>query len=607
MNGKHVGLIAAVAMTTIFLASAAQAEIWIRPIIADGMVLQRETNAPIWGKATPGATIQVSFRGNTASAPANGSGQWRVAIPTGKAGGPFSMKLSGDGAFEVMDILVGDVWLASGQSNMARGGATNTPAAVKGKVRLFTDRWDKDPRSATIVGWQFALAIHQSEGIPIGVLSKSVGGTPIRRWYAERISQTDNDLYKKHIEPIVPFGIKGVIWWQGETDRYSGLEYDHHLTKLIREWRQVFQQGDIPFIYVQLQSVGDTPGGYIHKWRKWDLLRVGQMHALNNANTAMAVTYDITTGDVHPPMDERMQIVERLVRAAQATVYGHDQPYMGPLVETAAWRQGKVELTFSHIHGGLVARDGALREFDIKAADGPFRPAEAAVQDDKVLVDADGLKPPVYVRYAVRLYPRANLFNQAGLPASPFITDAIGPDADWQRGAAPSANYPDTGQTEPMGQAAENKAADTPTQAAGLFEIDNFDSWQGWKVHGISNCEATVEPGQGTVGIRVPRKPGERDMWAAGKSIAIPIGGKRTLNVRLRATKGAQVTVRVQIAGKLTSLIGYKPASGDWETMSCSIEGDTGTLVYLILGENAASHESPADEVLYEFDRIWIE
>ena len=604
-------MIGAALVAAILLATTAYAEIALPPVIADHMVLQRKTNAPVWGTASPNAKIAIAFRGNSATATADATGKWQTKIATGKAGGPFAMTISGDGTKELKDILVGDVWLASGQSNMFRAGATNTPAEAKGKVRLFTDHWETAPVRATIVGWQFALALHKSEGIPMAVLSESVGGTPIRRWFAVPQGKTDNDLYKKHVAPLVPYTIKGAIWWQGETDRYSGLDYEKHLSKLITEWRQVFHQGDFPFLFVQLQNIGDTPGGYIEKWRKWDLLRVGQMRTLGLPNTGMAVTYDITTGDLHPVMKERLRIAQRLAHVAQAMVYGHDIPALSPIAASAAIQDGKVAISFSNTGAGLKINGDAIRDLDIKPKGGEFQPARATVKGNTLLVDIGNLKPPVFVRYAIRQYIQGNLFSTDGLPASPFITDAIAPDKPWNRDMPKGADFPTEWQ-QPSEDApkptAKPASQDMAAPASGELVIDEFDDWKGWSVSGISNCDADISAADGIVTIKVPRDSEKRDMWAAGKSMALAIGGERTLKARVRATKNEPIEIRIKMEdGKLHSISKYAKASGDWQTMEFAVKGQSGSLIYLILGEPSVGEKDEAPFATYEFDRLWIE
>lgn len=440
---------------------ALHAEVKPNPLFTDGAVLQRGQNVPVWGTANDGEKVTVEFAGQTATTTAQG-GKWRVDLKPLEAGGPFSMKISGGNTVTVNDLLVGEVWVASGQSNMqwtlnaSHEPEVERPKANYPKIRMFTvaratslepldevkGSWvECSPETVgkfSAVGYYFARDLHAALGVPVGILHTSWGGTPAQAWtsaegfeghpelqgYADQLKAAEAlpekrgqgfpaALYHAMIAPVIPYGMKGVIWYQGESNARNSKQYQTLFPAMIADWRAKWKIGDFPFLYVQIAPFKGQPPE----------IREAQLLTLEKSNnTAMAVTTDVgDANDIHPKRKE--PVGHRLSLAARALAYGEKIEYSGPLYESMKTVRDKAEISFRHIGGGLVAKDGGLKGFTLAGADGNFVPAKAEILGDKVVVSAEGVKAPKAVRYGWENVPDVNLFNKEGLPASPFRTD----------------------------------------------------------------------------------------------------------------------------------------------------------------------------------------
>jgi sialate O-acetylesterase len=439
-------------------AAPAMAEVALGPAFSKGLVLQRGEKAFVWGTAAEGEKATVEFRGKTAEGTAGKDGKWSVELPPGEPGGPFTLTVKGgqDGKdIVVEDVLVGDVWVCSGQSNMLTATKAAPPAGAEGKIRAFSSKtgWGT-PGSYSIIGWATACAAWEQEKVPIGLLFGAVGGTGIGGWMPAGdpdprkpdAAPKPGQLYWNSLGRLQPFAVKGMVWWQGENDAnlFNGAGYEKRLTASIKGWRRDWRSGDIPFVYIQIQSLPEKDEGTGAEW-----IRESQRRAAELPATAMVVTFDVTDGNLHPRKDE---IARRLSAAVKAVGYGAKVEWSGPLFEKAELKGDRVAISFAHVGEKLVARDGALRDFEIQSVwDKPtgsgcsqvypgwsfpdwardrgagFVAVEATISEDgrTVLVPAKGLKPPIRVRYAFRGMPKGNLFNSAGLPASPFLTPPL--------------------------------------------------------------------------------------------------------------------------------------------------------------------------------------
>jgi sialate O-acetylesterase len=479
-------------------------------ILSNHMVVQRGLPVHVWGIAAPGENVTVSFRGDTRSAAANDLGRWSVYLAPGEAGGPFQMTVQGamqpsapnaaPGAPQTItlnDILVGDVWLASGQSNMefamhqAATGAEDLPHASNPRLRLFIvkhnapdllqddietiDGWQaSSPDSArnfSAVAWYFAREIEQREHVPIGVIESNWGGTvaeawtrltalgedaalnplfasrgrmiaeepenrledkrlaqlqaearaagkpvPEAPWRPDQASWGPGNLWNGMIAPLTPFAIRGVIWYQGESN--SQLDraplYGRIFRTLIEDWRRQWGIGDFPFLFVQISNYKSDSS------EDWATLREQQLETLAIRNTAMAVTIDIgNPDDVHPT--DKLDVGLRLARAARALTYGEAIEYSGPIFRQATTEGNTLRLWFDHAKE-LNARGGEVTGFEIAGVDGKFYPAMAKIEGETIVVTSPSVPLPVAARYGWANSPQCNLFNGEGLPASPFRT-----------------------------------------------------------------------------------------------------------------------------------------------------------------------------------------
>jgi len=495
-------------------ASAAQAEVKLNALFTDGAVLQRELPVPIWGTASDGEKVTVSLAGQTAATTAK-DGRWQVKLQPLKAGGPHVLTVEGTNKLEVKDVLVGEVWLCSGQSNMAftlNRADNGEEAAAKSenpKIRLFKvgtnpqdtpqrdvkAKWEPcNPQTTpgfTAVGYFFGRDLQKALDVPVGLICSSVGGTPAQAWTSKEVleslpagkkhldaqaeamkgrdaaeaklraeqeawkakaaearaakqppprpprgpaflgSKRPACLYNGMIAPLVPYAMRGAIWYQGEANSTDAPNYRELLPAMIKNWRRDFNP-DLTFLIVQLAPY-DRPAP-----EAWAFFRDAQRQiALHTPNTGIAVIPDAgNPTDIHPKHKEPAG--QRLALQALAKAYGKDLVSSGPDFKSVAFAKGRATLTFTQVGGGLVAKDGALTGFLIAGDDQKFVPAIAKIVKDKVEVSSADVPAPKAVRYAWKNMPDGNLWNKAGLPASPFRTD------DWVQAAstAPAKNSP---------------------------------------------------------------------------------------------------------------------------------------------------------------------
>jgi sialate O-acetylesterase len=425
----------------------AGADVKLPEVIGSNMVLQRNQPLPIWGKADPGEEVVVKLDKATVSTKADAQGNWKVTLPAVKADGKtHQMTVSGKNEIKLENILIGEVWLGSGQSNMKMGiansskGGAAIAASNNPKIRLFSIQpkgrapgpWAECApdvlRSKAYGNWggfsgvlyYFGQRLHKDLDVPVGLISSTKGGTSIESWTASE--PKNGDRYNGMIAPVKPFAIRGTIWYQGEANVGDGLKYADKMKTLIEGWRQVWGY-DFPFYFVQLPPwSGYKPGSL-------SPLREAQAASLNIPGTGMVVTTDLVNNikDVHPK--NKFDVGNRLALWALAKDYKKDLVYSGPLYKSTNVEGNKIRLSFAHVGGGLKSRDSQpLREFEIAGADGKFVPAEAVIAGDTVVVGANEVTSPAQVRFSWHNLPNPNLVNKEGLPASPFKTN------NWQGG-----------------------------------------------------------------------------------------------------------------------------------------------------------------------------
>ena len=474
-----------VASLTLSLQPAA-ADVRLPSVIGSNMVLQRDAELPIWGWAEPGEKVVVAFNGQTANATAGDDGRWSVTLDPVKAGGPHKLVIEGNNRVALENILIGEVWVCSGQSNMQwsvrqSGNPDEEIAAAKfPKIRLFhvprvpatepqTDveaAWKEcspeDVEGFSAVAYYFGRKLHQELDVPVGLIHTSWGGTRIEPWTPPEglrmvedtrgilsgiqqataqweqqkdaaaaagqpapkhpldHNQAPTALYNGMVHALVPFAIRGAIWYQGESNRGEGMLYYQKMKALIGGWRKVWDQGEFPFLFVQLapwRYPGDAPEALPEIWEA----QLAAVRAI--PNTGMAVTTDIgNLADIHPK--NKQDVGLRLALWALAKVYERDDlVYSGPLYKSMEAENGKIRIHFDHAEG-LKSSDGQpLTWFQVAGSDGKFVDAQAEVDGDTIVVSSDEVSEPEAVRFGWHQEAEPNLVNGAGLPASPFRTN----------------------------------------------------------------------------------------------------------------------------------------------------------------------------------------
>jgi len=444
----------------------ARADVKLPTVIGSHMVLQRERPLPIWGWADPGEEVAVTLDKTKVSAKADAQGNWKVVLPAIKADGKARrMTVRGKNKIELDDILIGDVWLGSGQSNMSfrlawSGRAKDAIATANypqirllnvGKAVASQPAKDMDivvdgggkkkkgraapaaqpgpawkactpqtvPNFAAVL-YYFGQRLNKELRVPVGLINSSKGGTSIEAWSVA--GPKGGDRYNGMIAPVKPFAIRGAIWYQGEANVGDGLKYADKMKALIGGWRQVWGYG-FPVYFVQLPPWSGYKSGSLPPL--WE----AQAASLKIPGTGMVVTTDLVDSirNVHPK--NKFDVGNRLALWALAKDYQQDLVYSGPLYKSMKVKGSKTHLSFSHVGGGLKSRDGKpLSEFQIAGADGKFVPAEATIDGDEVVVEAKAIAVPTQVRFGWRNKANPNLVNMEGLPASPFQTN------NWQGG-----------------------------------------------------------------------------------------------------------------------------------------------------------------------------
>lgn len=462
----------------------AHAEVKLASIFGDSMVLQQELAVPVWGWADPGEKVSVSFGDQTQQTTADQEGRWQVALdPLSADAEGKTLKVTASNSIELDDVLVGEVWICSGQSNMewGVGGALNAKeeiaAADHPKIRLFDvqghltspvakqtapGQWKVCQPDAvggfSAVGYYFGRRLHSELNVPIGLVGSNWGGTRIEPWtspdgfesvpeleaIAEQVNAYDENtkvqggspsaIYNAMIHPLAPFAMRGAIWYQGESNGGEGESYYHKKQALVNGWRKIFQP-NLAFYWVQLanwkQPTEDPAGG-----DGWARIREAQRKSLNIDHTGMAVIIDIgEANDIHPR--NKQDVGWRLAQWALHQTYGKsDLVPSGPLYDGHRVDGDSIRISFDHVGSGLIVgkkealeptqevKDGQLQRFAIAGADKQWHWAEAKIDGNEVVVSSPDVPEPVAVRYAYSMNPvGANLYNREGLPASPFRTD----------------------------------------------------------------------------------------------------------------------------------------------------------------------------------------
>lgn len=520
-------------------AASAHAEVHLPSIFGDHMVLQQGVAVPVWGTAEPGEQVKVAFAGQSVSARADGKGKWKAELKAvASTDRPQDFAVTGKNSLVFKDVVVGEVWVCSGQSNMeaSKRDLVSKEVGDQKLIRFFKTQkvanllpqedvegsWvvctpeAANPLLLSAVGYYFATNIQASSGAPVGMIQSAWGGTAIQPWIdlqayegtetyrklaqqivaqraqlPERIAEyektavpaweekhklwserqaaasatktggagpavpeakptpdpepkrppapgqdqtTPTAIFGGMVNPHIPFAIKGVIWYQGESNTQNderSREYAELMKLLVTGWRAQWGQGDFPFLWVQLPAFTTD--------RAWTVLRNAQLKALSVPNTGMAVALDLNpTDNLHPP--DKSEVGRRLALLARRLAYSEKLVASGPVFQSMKIEGPKVRLAFSEIGGGLVlggpppayqvkgkdhAPEKELVGFEVAGADGKFAAATAKIDGATVVVSSETVTAPTNVRYAWANHPQANLYNKEGLPAAPFATDDL--------------------------------------------------------------------------------------------------------------------------------------------------------------------------------------
>jgi len=503
-----------------FTSTTLYADVKLPAIISDEMVLQRGVDIPVWGWADPGEKVNVKFADQTRKTVADNKGSWKVRFKPAKACGPFTIDIKANNTIKLKNVLVGEVWVCSGQSNMEWPVALlDNPEEVRAKagypkIRLFQVKhvtkekpeddclgnWSACDQNSVMgfsaVGYFFGRELYNQLDVPIGLIRSVWSGSAAEAWTSKDILRADtdfNDIIERHnadlekfksfdnivsafkqwekkqvqwgkdiveidkqgkprpdppvvpmcqppnflpaglyngmIVPLQKFAIKGVIWYQGESNAfdvidgsdgvYRANQYRKLFPALIKSWRKDWGIGKFPFYYVQI-----APFGQVYRPNAAALIRDAQFRTLDKVkNTGMVVTMDIgNVNDIHPR--NKLEVGRRLALWAMSKDYGKRHIVCsGPLYKSMAKKAGSIHLSFNYTGTGLISKGGPLTDFTIAGKDKNFKEAKAVIEGNKIVVSCEKVPNPVAVRYAWSNAAVPNLFNKEGLPASPFRTD----------------------------------------------------------------------------------------------------------------------------------------------------------------------------------------
>ncbi|MEI6678064.1 MAG: sialate O-acetylesterase [Mariniphaga sp.] len=450
-------------------------QVVLPPFFNCNMVLQQGIEIPVWGWASPGEKVTVTLDKNVAKTRTGKNGKWRVNLPKMSYGGPFKMTVSGKNFRTIENIMIGEVWVCSGQSNMefhvsgTKNAAAEIAAANYPEIRFFTVKkrvskepqenleegewWACTPQSVpdfSAVGYFFGRNLYEHLKVPVGLIHTSWGGTVAETWTSAQTIETDPDLsellgklknvdmkttkvgpnnyptllYNGMLNPVIPYGIKGAIWYQGESNASRAQQYKRVFPNMIKDWRTKWNQGNFPFLFVQLANFKKPVTEPAES--EWAELREAQTQTLQLENTGMANIIDAGDADNIHPTDKQI-VGYRLSLAARKVAYGENLVYTGPTYREMKTEKNKIYITFDHTGKGFKVNDhyGYINGFTIAAQNGDFKWAKATiVNENTIMVTSEAIENPVAVRYGWADNPDdLNLYNAEGLPANPFRTD----------------------------------------------------------------------------------------------------------------------------------------------------------------------------------------
>lgn len=461
----------------LFLYAPANAQVKLASLFTSNMVLQQQSNVPIWGWDKAGSSITVSTSWNKKSykTRANARGKWMVKISTPMYGGPYTVSISDGNTIKLDNVLIGEVWLCTGQSNMEIPMKGYKSQPISGSVDAILRSANNNihiytvPRSSvteahenskpsewhvaspefvanfSATGYYFGRLLNDILHIPIGLISDCYGGSSAEAWMdaeglknfpeikipaktdsIKAVSRTPTTLFNGMLNPVIGYGIKGCIWYQGESNYERPDQYEKLFPAMVKRWRELWQRGDFPFYYVQIAPYDYTQLPPYNSGGKYNsaYLRDAQRKSLNIIpNSGMAVLLDVgEQATIHPPRKEPAGT--RLAYLALAQTYeitGFD--YASPLYKTMTIEGSRTTIRFEHAENGLTSYNKPLQYFEIAGKDKKFYPAQAAISGSTIVVSSPLVKEPVAVRYAFSDFVTGDLFGTNGLPVSSFRTD----------------------------------------------------------------------------------------------------------------------------------------------------------------------------------------
>lgn len=444
----------------------AMADVRLPGILSDNMVLQQKSQAKLWGWSAPDEKIRIttSWNNQVDSVTASGDAKWEIKIATPAAGGPYSITIKGNNTIELKNIMIGEVWVCSGQSNMewsynhgVKQMESELPTSQNSNIRFFhipksTSDYPQDDCTASwtecnpetlknfsAVGYYFGKQLQEQLGVPVGLIHSNWGGTAAEVWTPEDAIDNNPVLkdaaskigeskwwpnlpgkaYNAMIAPITSFGIAGVIWYQGESNAGTASTYDELMRTLIVSWRKEWNK-ELPFYYVQI-----APFAYGNK-NIAALLREAQSKTMHYPKTGMVVVTDLVDNinDIHP--QNKKDVGKRLASWALAETYGiKNITYKSPAFRKMEINKERATIYFDHAPNGLMlkTRDKNVTEFYIAGSDRKFYPAKAKISGDQIILSAREVKNPVAVRFGFSNTAMPNIFSKEGLPITPFRTD----------------------------------------------------------------------------------------------------------------------------------------------------------------------------------------
>lgn len=454
------------ALTIMFIFSTNMfAKIILPSVFADNMVLQQNSDVAIWGWSDPGETVKIVTSWNskdTVKVKADNSAEWKTTIKTIGAGGPYSIQILGNGGVKLNNVMLGEVWVCSGQSNMEMSvnwklinGEEEAAKANNPNIRIFhvqkigadypqqtcNATWTlctpETMRATSAAGYFFARELQQKLNVPVGIIVSAWGGTPAEVWieksriennpelnkakYSDKFDWWPGNpgtLYNSMIYPVIPYGIAGAIWYQGESNCENYSIYSQLMKTLIENWRADFKK-DFPFYLVQI-----APYDYGDKGTSEYIREQEEIVAQTVPNTGMIVITDLVDNikDIHPK--DKLNVGKRLANFALTETYKQNVgAYKSPAYQSMQVEKDKVRLTFSNILTGLKCTAKTPERFLIAGDDQKFVPATAKIEGSTIVLSSKLVKTPIAVRFCFDDTTMPDVFSAEGLPLAPFRTD----------------------------------------------------------------------------------------------------------------------------------------------------------------------------------------